>query len=573
MKMFSLWMFGLLYLSANLFSIHVHPYRTFYHEAFLVVAVLGFYLGFSKPLRAECHVATLHVPALICFPLFLVLTLLLQSALRLTQFQYITYPAFYFLLALLVMIIGATWTTKSNGAEKLCLMFSIVQVVAAVLSVFMQCIQIAGLDWSPIVMYMAHSPDTPMRPFANVAQPNQLALLLCFGLASIWWLVQTKRLNGYLALAFSVFLLWGLALTQSRIAWIILPVFALLVWCRVIGEYPLRRTAILLLLLVYVGFVWFLPSIADMLGFSSATIAERVGGRSERSGLLQQAWFMIKQHPWFGVGWFGFGAEQVKIAADFPSTIYAEHSHNLVLNLMAELGVPAALLIFAALLFWFYQTCVARAAAKNNQVAFVMLSLIAVGVHSMVEFPLWYAYVLLPIALLMGMLHQMRWPDQAWVITVPRLVPAAISVVGIVVLVFVTLDYQRVVDGFKAFRQAETIAAVPEAAIAHPALTLLPDYFDYFQLMKVTPKENMSAQEIAFVERMSLRFGYVHVLNKLAEVYVLNGQPAKAQRSLQTLQRLHPIAYPGYFDYWQSLAQNDERFAVVFLQMPKRDAP
>lgn len=55
---------------------------------------------------------------------------------------------------------------------------------------------------------------------------------------------------------------------------------------------------------------------------------------------------MVKQHPWFGVGWFGFGTEQVKIAADFPSTIYAEHSHNLVLNLMAELGVAAIFLMF-----------------------------------------------------------------------------------------------------------------------------------------------------------------------------------------------------------------------------------
>jgi hypothetical protein len=282
---------------------------------------------------------------------------------------------------------------------------------------------------------------------------------------------------------------------------------------------------------------------------------------------------MIKQYPWFGVGWFGFGGEQVKIAADFPSTIYAEHSHNLVLNLMAELGVPASLLILGGLLFWFYQTCVARAAAKNNQVAFVMLSLIAVGVHSMVEFPLWYAYVLLPISVLMGMLHQMRWPTRGWAVTVPRVVPVVISVMGMVVLVLVTLDYQRVVNGFKAFRQSQTIAAVPQDSIVRPTWTLLPDYFDYFQLMKVTPKEKMLAQEIAFVERMSLRFGYVHVLNKLAEVYVFNGQPAKAQRSLQTLQRLHPVAYPAYFDYWQSLAQNDERFALVFLQMPKRDAP
>lgn len=564
---YQLLVFGVFYLVANLLFVHIHPFRTYYQEALVVLAVLACYLGFCFSKRIE-----FHIPTIVVIPFILILIALLQTVLGIGSHQHLFYPLFYFVLTALSMIVGANWTAQLQGAERICFMFALVQLIAAVLSVLIQCVQITGVDWTPYVMYIAHSPDTPMRPFANVAQPNQLALLLCFGLASIWWLLQTKRLSGFFALAFSLFLLWGVALTQSRIAWIILPVFALLAWFKVIGQHSIRRSVLLLLLIVYIGFVWFLPSIAEALGFSSASIAERVGGRSERSGLLQQAWFMIKQHPWLGVGWFGFGAEQVKIAADFPSTIYAEHSHNLILNLMVELGVPVALLIFSVLLYWFYQTCIVRSAAKNNQVAFGMLSLIAVGVHSMVEFPLWYAFVLLPIAVLMGMLHQLRWPAQTTVVTIPRAVPVAISVVGIVVLVLVTLDYQRVVNGFKAFRQADTIAVVPQEVIARPTVTLLPDYFDYFQLMKITPKEKMAAQEIAFVERMSLRFGYVHVLNKLAEVYVLNGQMAQAQRTLLTLQRLHPVAYPGYFDYWQSLAQQDERFAAVFLTMPKRDA-
>lgn len=564
--MLNLWVFGLLFLVSNLLSIHVHPFRTYYHEAVVVLAVLWIFLGFSRSPSLK-----LRFPKLIVLPLFLIFLFVLQVLLLQTQLQHVIYPLFYVALSGLAMIVGATWVAESNGAERYCLMFSLVQLSAAVSSVLMQCVQISGMDLSPVVMYMAHNASTPMRAFANVAQPNQLALLLCFGLSSIWWLVQAKRLAGFSALGLSLFLLWGLALTQSRIAWIILPVFVLLCWFRLVGEFAISRAALLFLLLVFIGLVWCLPSIAEFCGFSGASVAERVGGRSERSGLLQQAWFIVKQHPWLGVGWFGFGAEQVKIAADFPSTIYAEHSHNLILNLMAELGVPAAFLILGGLLFWFYQTCVARSAARNTHVGFALLSLIAVGVHSMVEFPLWYAYVLLPIAVLMGMVHQLRWVNAG--IAFPRVITAAISIVGMVLLVLVTLDYQSVVKGFIAFRQAPTIEAVPQQAIARPGFTLLPDYFDYFQLMKITPKESMSAQEIAFVERMSLRFGYVHVLNKLAEVYVLNGNISKAQRVLQTMQRLHPTAYPGYFDYWQSLAQNDVRFAVVFLMMPKRDAP
>jgi tRNA(Glu) U13 pseudouridine synthase TruD len=82
----------------------------------------------------------------------------------------------------------------------------------------------------------------------------------------------------------------------------------------------------------------------------------------------------------------------------------------------------------------------------------------------------------------------------------------------------------------------------------------------------------MSAADIAKLERMSQRFGFVHILNKLAEVYVLNGQVNKAGRMMLTLQRLHPDAYPAYFDYWKAQSVLNSRYRTVFEQMPKRDS-
>ena len=46
----------------------------------------------------------------------------------------------------------------------------------------------------------------------------------------------------------------------------------------------------------------------------------------------------------------------------------------------------------------------------------------------------------------------------------------------------------------------------------------------------------------------------------------------KAERTMVTLQRLHPYSYPEYFDYWKSQAELDQRYAAVFIAMPKRDA-
>jgi len=55
-------------------------------------------------------------------------------------------------------------------------------------------------------------------------------------------------------------------------------------------------------------------------------------------------------------------------------------------------------------------------------------------------------------------------------------------------------------------------------------------------------------------------------------VYVLNGQPVKAARTMQSLQRLHPFAYPDYFDYWKTQSRLDERYRKVFQTMPPRDS-
>ena len=550
--------FGALLLSAYLHPYHIHPFRTYYHDA---LAVLGTLIAFG--LLAFAARPRLHLPALSWLPLAIVLMLLLQMALGLVSIENIVFPLMYLLLASLAMVLGATWASLAGGADKVCLMLSVAHLAAALVSVMMQSVQMAGLDMSPFIMV-----GSAVRPYANVAQPNQLALLLCFGLASIWWLYQAQRLGRSAAVVLVLVLLWGLSLTQSRIAWIILPLFALYCARQREGQYAVHRFLLLFFLVTYAGFVFGLPMLGKVFGVGSTSVVDRIGGRSERMVLMQQAWTMASQHPWLGVGWFGFAAEQVRIGADFTPSTYAEHAHNLPLNFAAELGWPFTLLLGGYLLWWAWRVFFCRMmGSQSTSLGLAALCLMAVGVHSMVEFPLWYAYVLLPIAVLMGMANQLRRPSYG--VAVPSIAVVSVAAFGGLLLVLVTFDYQRVVAGFKAQRPGYEAA---KAALVRPSLTLFGDYFSYFELMKMAPKAGMSALDIAFVENMSRRFGYVHVLNKLAEVYALNGQPAKALRMMVTLQRLHPDSYPGYFDFWKGQSDLDPQYAAVFASMPKRNA-
>ncbi|MFZ6768110.1 Wzy polymerase domain-containing protein [Undibacterium sp. Di26W] len=563
--------FAFLLICSYAHPFHIHPYRTYYHD---VLSILGLVLAFAF-LAAET-VPRLRVPAIIYLFAGLLLWMGMQFITgHLENAADVSLPIIYIAALIAAIMIGATWAAKEGGVTLLCQALAVAHLLAGLLSVVLQCIQLSGLYAWPFVMYIATNTQPFVRPFANVAQPNQLALLLCFALASSFYLYRARKMPAWLVTVALVFLLWGLTLTHSRIGWVIVPAFVLM--CG-LGRSTVSGNAIeprvslvfcIAMALLYAGMVAALPSLGDVFGFSGGTIAEHVGGRSERMVLWSQAWRMAAEHPWFGVGWFGFGAEQVRIAADLGSGTYAEHAHNLILNFAAELGWPYTLVFMLTLAWWFVQTCVQP--STHLAIQFTRLCFVAVMVHSMVEFPLWYAYVLIPIGVLMGMVHQMRWPADG-----VRVAPAALSVlvaVSLLLMALISLDYQRVVAGFQALRSEQSGYKAPQAPMQKPVFTFFPQFFDYFTLTRINPHEGMSADEIAYLEKWGARFGFVHIINKLAEAYVLNGQPRKAERAMLSLQRLHPTVYTEYWDYWKAKSGQDERYKAIFIKMPPRDAP
>ena len=73
----------------------------------------------------------------------------------------------------------------------------------------MQLVQVLKIDARPLVMY-GDRWTVLNPPFCESRAANQLALLLCFGVASLWWVFQSsKAKNWILALCLAV-LLFGL---------------------------------------------------------------------------------------------------------------------------------------------------------------------------------------------------------------------------------------------------------------------------------------------------------------------------------------------------------------------------
>jgi len=134
--------------------------------------------------------------------------------------------------------------------------------------------------------------------------------------------------------------------------------------------------------------------------------------RIEESDLSGSRWAiwsntleLIKANPWSGVGFGEFNFAWT--LSPFPNrpTAFFDHSHNIVLQLLVELGIPLGGLIVVLLAVALWQAfrrawSVEGERGVGYRAAFIMVLMIAI--HSMLEYPLWYAYFLLPTAWLWG---------------------------------------------------------------------------------------------------------------------------------------------------------------------------
>jgi hypothetical protein len=80
-----------------------------------------------------------------------------------------------------------------------------------------------------------------------------------------------------------------------------------------------------------------------------------------------------------------------------------DNAHNLPLHLAVEFGVPLALLVCAAVLLWIKQQRPWRELRPERQLAWAVLAVM--GVHSLLEYPLWYGPFQVAVVLSLWVLH------------------------------------------------------------------------------------------------------------------------------------------------------------------------
>ena len=427
-------------------------------------------------------------------------------------------------------------------------------LVAALINVVVAAIQIA---WPNADLPGIAPSPTPGRAAGNLRQPNLFAELLLQGLVALISLQRSAKGRWVQAMSpiAACLLGVGLSFSQSRTGWLGL---GLLVGWLLLDQrmsHVQRRLS------------W-LAAVGCVLGMALVWLNSELGGAapyivvrethsndisSSRFGFWSNTLHLIAQYPLTGVGWGQLA--QAWALTPFPGRPVAayDNAHNLPLHLMVELGVPIALVVVGLLVWalWRSRKAFMHSVAGDNSVAearclFAALALL--GVHSLLEYPLWYTYFLLPAAFMFGQLLRLGGlAERAEPATSSsaemandrgsKAVTLLLKTCGVLIVfgsLYAAWDYSRVLQAFKPFGAGQRKSL--EQRVAEGRQSVLFGYWvDFGVVTNIDTYRNHSEEvERAIRHRMN-----PHMLMIYAKYLHERGEDDKAAYVAARLREFH----------------------------------
>ena len=333
----------------------------------------------------------------------------------------------------------------------------------------------------------------PGQAFGNLRQPNQLASLLVIGLLSLRWSLR-RGLSNRLAAGMAALLLTALAATASRVGLVeFLAAGALSLCWAARGRWRMAALAVLGALVLYALAAVALPwALQASEGAAGRDLIERLRSAESTCGsrfiLYSNVLHLIGLKPWAGWGWGELAYAHYITLYDGPRFCHIlDNAHNLPLHLAVELGVPVALAVCGALAWAILRGRPWAEQDPTRQLAWGVLMVI--GIHSGVEYPLWYGPFQIAVALCVWMLWTTRagaeaaLPDQAsarrW--QTARLGVAALMLAAVA---YAGWDYHRISQIYLPVEQRA--AMYRDDAMGHARKSWL--YADVVRFAEVTTR-------------------------------------------------------------------------------------
>ena len=522
--------------------VHRYPLTAFYSEW------LAFALGLAAavPLLRKESWGEATVPFIAAAPLALAAVVALQVALgRVPYAEQGLVAGLYLSWAVLMLLLGHV-LGRGLALESIARTLAWFLLAGGVLHALVGLAQHYSMS-GPLDFLIARKGGEVI--YGNLGQPNHYAACVTLSLASAAYLYGRGSLAGVLAGACAALFLFVLALAGSRSTWLYLAALALLALLlhRNQRDAASRRLALFACGLLPGFIVAHGLAMASFLqpGVPVTTSAERLfqvaSGIGPRLELWSGAWQMFLSAPFLGAGvgqfaWHHF-LHQAAGEAPAASGLF-NHAHNVVLHLLAETGLAGALLIVGALLVWLADL---RRATLDPAWWWLLSVLAVIGIHSLLEYPLWYSYFLGPAAFLLGLGAQrhfaLRMPRAARAAVVLALIAGCVHLVSVI---HPYRDFERLVFG-TASQSSSDPAFARDLMKVHREPLLTP-YVELAIAHGVSVDQTQLDEKLALVTR-ALHFAPLEVVAwRQSLLLALAGEARAAREQLERSLSVYPAA-------------------------------
>ena len=525
--------------------VHTLPWAGFFSEASVFIGILLLLpLLFNRQLK----VPKFTIP----FVFLSILPLIQYASGQIFFFSNASLSIIYIFSFWLAIIIGYNFSLEENRSK---LNFNITTFLAwflfisgAISALF------ASLQWLnlsnhiPVIMEFIG-----YRPYANMAQPNHLGTLLNLALFSSWYLYGKEKLNSSLLIISFIFLTFAIALTQSRTGYLIC--LSALLFVFLFNEklnLNIKNKYLIIIFIYFIAIVSFLSEIKKLLSHyfnigPTVSIIERATTGYDRLNIWNQMLHAIMKQPWGGYGWNQTTSAQFSVIDLYHGKEWATSSHNLFLDILVWCGVPIGIVIISFIIYFYLYLC--RNIIDLDKF-FSVLVISALGIHSLLEYPLYYSYFLIPLGLFCGIaltgyrntVYQVRNEYSIF-----------IFILGIIIFFGICRDYFKVEDNLFAGRLHAMGDLRSNVELPHH-LYFLDNFQARAKWLALYPEVQVNQEQLNDAEKIIRTSLKPYDIYKYAQLMAFNNNQEEALRTLKILN----IMYGMDFSYHQ-LTQNKSK--------------
>src|SRR5690606_34447796 len=382
---------------AWLMPVHYRPWVTYTGELYAFFALFA--------IAAICLKEKVRIPA-VGLPLLLLAGVPLIHLLVGQVFFFSTaLLGFIFVFSFwLVSVLGFNLSIGNYSREETFTNLSYVFLASGTITGLIALCQWSNLD--SVLLGLVNISGT-QRPYANFAQPNNMATFLVMALMSCLYLYEKKKIQTKWLFVSAAVSSMGVALSQSRTAWVAaIAIMLYLAFYQYKGIIRLKwyySTAWFIFFVACIGVFPLLSQLSaqamDADVVQSRDVVSRATGDMSRIAIWQQMLTAIQAQPWFGYGWYQTSAAFVSISDTVQGPVWIRSAHNFILDFLLWNGLIVGLPFLAYFGYLGYQL---QRWVNTPESVVGILMIGAFVTHAMFEFPQHYAYFLLPIGFILG---------------------------------------------------------------------------------------------------------------------------------------------------------------------------